>query len=168
MEGLNLFSSDKPPQLKEMSSYLHRKTGFTLKPVEGLLSARDFLNPLAYRVFNSTQQLRHHGNPFQTPEPDLVHEIMGHVVLFANPKFADFTQLIGLASLSISDEDIDKLASLQWFTVEFGLLKEEGQLKAQGAGILSSFGELEWACSEEPSDECRASGSLSKELKRPE
>lgn len=160
LEDLNLFSENKPPQLADLSDFLHEKTGITLRPNEGFLSARDFLNSLAFRVFSSTQQLRHHGNPFYTPEPDLVHEFFGHVILLSDRKFADFTQMIGMASIGISDEEIDKLSALYSFTVEFGLLREDGEIKGQGAGVMSSFGEMEWACSDEPSEECRFSGGL--------
>ena len=82
--------------------------------------------------------------------------------MFADPAFAEFSHKIGLASLAASDEDIDRLASCYWFTVEFGVLKEDGAVKAYGAGLLSSFGEMEWACAQSPSEECRKSGGMLK------
>ncbi|RHZ41726.1 hypothetical protein DYB31_013399 [Aphanomyces astaci] len=113
------YGRDNIPQAQDISDFLKECTGFTLRPVAGLLSARDFLNGLAFRVFFSTQ----------------------------DPDFADFSHEIGLASLGASDEEIERLATCYWFSVEFGVCMQNGEKKAYGAGLLSSFGELEYACS---------------------
>lgn len=133
---------DEVPQLEELSRVLQSTTGFTIRPVAGLLHPRDFLNGLAFKHFHSTQYMRHASKPNYTPEPDVVHEVIGHVPMLADPAFADLVHTIGVASLGADEKQLKHLVKLYWYTVEFGVVREGGEIKAFGAGILSSFGEL--------------------------
>ncbi len=100
------------------------------------------MNAFAFKVFCSTQYLRHPDIPDYTPEPDIVHEIVGHVPMFADPDVAELSHKIGLLSLGASDDQIAKLGTLYWFTLEFGVCKEGNQRLGYGAGIASSIGEI--------------------------
>jgi len=140
-------TNERIPQLTEMNRRLKELTGFRLAPIEGLVETRGFLSWLGYRVMLSTQYIRHHSRPEYTPEPDVVHESIGHIPMFTNENFADFSQSIGEGAQRATDKQIEELGRLYWFTVEFGLVEHEGGIKAYGAGLLSSFGELENAFS---------------------
>ena len=138
-------SNERIPQLSEMNRRLKELTGFRLAPIEGLVETRGFLSWLSYRTMLSTQYIRHHSRPEYTPEPDIVHEAIGHIPMFTNPNFADFSQFIGHGARIATDEQLEELGRLYWFTVEYGMVEHEGDIKAYGAGLLSSYGELEHA-----------------------
>lgn len=141
-------STTRIPQLSEMNRRLKELTGFRLAPIEGLVDTRAFLSWLSWRTMLSTQYIRHHSRPEYTPEPDIVHEAIGHIPMFTNPNFADYSQFIGHGARIATDEQLEQLGRLYWFTVEFGMVEHEGGIKAYGAGLLSSFGELENAFSD--------------------
>ena len=136
--------TDRMPQLREVDERVHALGRFHIEPVPGLVPTRVFYGALARRTFLSTQYIRHHSVPFYTPEPDIVHEIIGHANMLANPAFADLYEEAGKASVrAAGDEALDFFSKVFWFTLEFGVVHEDGELKAYGAGLLSSYGEIE-------------------------
>jgi phenylalanine-4-hydroxylase len=140
--------NDRIPQITELNKRLGELSGFRLVPIEGLVETRGFLSWLSYRTMLCTQYIRHHSQPAYTPEPDIVHEAIGHIPMFTVRDFADFSQFIGLGARKANDRQLEQLGRLYWFTVEFGMIEESGKLKAYGAGLLSSFGELRHAFSD--------------------
>ncbi len=135
---------DRIPQLREVNERLESLSEFRLEPVAGLVHPKVFLSTLARRTFLSTQYIRHHSTPDYTPEPDVVHELIGHAAQLANPELAELNHAFGRAAGAITSGDaLQRLTRVAWFTLEFGVLREQGELKAYGAGLLSSFGELE-------------------------
>src|SRR5262245_32643219 len=134
---------ERIPQLREVSAKVQAISGFRLEPVAGLVAPRVFLESLADGVFLCTQYIRHHSTPQYTPEPDVVHEIIGHGVTLASEPLAELNRLFGKAVKRTSSAAVlDQLARIYWFTIEFGVLREAGDLKAYGTGLLSSAGEL--------------------------
>jgi phenylalanine-4-hydroxylase len=138
------FAADQIPQLDEVSQKVEAISGFRLEPVAGLVEPRVFLESLARGVFLSTQYIRHHSTPLYTPEPDVAHEIIGHAVTLGDVRLAELNRLVGRAvRRTASNEALERLARVYWFTIEFGVLREGGEVKAYGTGLLSSAGELE-------------------------
>ncbi|HEX7167155.1 MAG TPA: phenylalanine 4-monooxygenase [Acidimicrobiales bacterium] len=136
--------ADRVPQLREVDERVHGLTGFHIRPVPGLVPTRTFYGALAERAFLSTQYIRHHSVPFYTPEPDIVHEIIGHANMLGSDAFADLYEVAGKASVRAeTDAALDFFSRVFWFTLEFGVVHEDGELKAYGAGLLSSYGEIE-------------------------
>jgi len=132
------------PQLSEVNAVIRPMLGFRMLPVAGLVSARTFLEYLARDVFLSTQYMRHPSRPLYTPEPDVVHELVGHAATFASPELVALNRAFGRAARHAHDEAASRrIDRLYWFTMEFGVVEEAGRVKALGAGLLSSFGELE-------------------------
>jgi len=135
---------DRVPQLDEVTRGLQDLTGFAYHPAPGLVALREFYGSLGDGVFHSTQYVRHPSEPLYTPEPDVIHEVIGHGNLLASPRFAALKRAAGRAAQRVeTDVALQAIADVFWFTLEFGVVREQGELKAYGAGILSSYGEIE-------------------------
>jgi phenylalanine-4-hydroxylase len=145
-------SRDAIPQLRAVNGVIEPHYGFRMLPVAGLVTAKAFLEEVGGGVFLSTQYMRHHSVPLYTPEPDVVHELIGHAATFVHPEFAQLNRAFGRAALAAPPEAIEEIGRVYWYTLEFGVAREEGRLKVYGAGLLSSFGELGRFESEEPLD----------------
>lgn len=142
-EALGL-PTDRVPQLDEVSAGLEPLSDFRLHPAAGLVPLDQFYGSLADGVFHSTQYLRHGSQPLYTPEPDIIHEVVGHGNLLANPAIADVKRRAGEAARRCETaEGLQFVADVFWFTIEFGVMYEDGELRAYGAGLLSSYGEIE-------------------------
>jgi phenylalanine-4-hydroxylase len=129
------------PQLAEVNE-LTRHPGIEMQPVAGLISAEGFLTALGRGVFRSTQYMRHHSMPLYTPEPDVIHELVGHATSFLAPEIVALSRGFGEVALGADPRTMQALERLYWYTLEFGVALEDGELKAYGAGLLSSYGEL--------------------------
>jgi phenylalanine-4-hydroxylase len=143
-EMLASLPTDHIPQLDEVSAALQPLTGFRYAPAAGLVPLREFFGSFADRIFHSTQYTRHHSAPLYTPEPDAIHEIIGHANQIASPRFAAIYATVGAAVTRLSTHRALKfLADVFWFSMEFGVVREHGEVRCYGAGLLSSYGEIE-------------------------
>jgi phenylalanine-4-hydroxylase len=143
---------DRLPDLKAVSARLAPRTGWQSTPVSGFLPPDAFFAMLAARHFPTTTWLRSRESMEYTPEPDIFHDVFGHVPMHAHPVFADFLERYGKVCAALTDgnsvkdaaaaaKDLERMGRLFWFTVEFGLIRQDGGLKVYGSGLISSHGE---------------------------
>ena len=137
---------DEIPQLRHLSDRVRRETNMHLVPAEGALPYRTFYEYIAERGFPVTQFIRHGSHPEFTPEPDMIHDCLGHVPPLMNQDYAELLTLIGKAAATTrAGEQVLALKRFSWFSIEFGLIEEAGATKVFGAGILSSTGEIPYS-----------------------
>lgn len=139
------------PEFSMLNKWLETLTSWTIYAVPGLISNDQFFKLMLFRRFGATTWIRKRSQLDYLEEPDMFHDIFGHVPLLADPRIAEF--LLGLASIADKymdqQEIIEQIARLYWYTIEFGLVKENGAVKIYGAGILSSIGETSYSLSTE-------------------
>ena len=134
------------PDFATLSARLHRLTGWTVVAVPGLVPAEVFFEHLAQRRFVAGRFIRSPEQLDYLQEPDVFHDVFGHVPLLADPIYADYLQAYGRGGLRAARLGaLDELARLYWYTVEFGLLRQGDRLRIFGAGIVSSSGESDYA-----------------------
>ena len=133
---------DTIPNLAEVNKRLGPRTGWNATPVSGFLPPDAFFEMLAARQFPTTTWLRSRDSLEYTPEPDIFHDVFGHVPMHAHPVFADFLQEYGRVCAGLTDKDkLERMGRLFWFTVEFGIIRQNGEIKLYGSGLISSHGE---------------------------
>jgi len=133
------------PQCADLSERLSDLSGWSVTPVPALINFEKFFRLLATKQFPAASFIRRPEDLDYLQEPDIFHEIFGHVPLLTDPRFAAFSQAYGAAGLAADKADHAMLARLYWFTVEFGLIQRADKLKVYGAGIVSSPGECTYA-----------------------
>ena len=133
---------DRLPILARVSKRLERRTGWNATPVSGFMPGPAFFEMLTARRFPTTTWLRSRESLEYTPEPDIFHDVFGHVPMHAHPVFAEFLAHYGQLCARIEDEAIlERIGRVFWYTVEFGLIRQEGRVKVYGSGLISSDGE---------------------------
>jgi len=143
-EGLDVLRIDRPgiPEFGELNARLGARTGWTVVAVPGLVPEDVFFDHLSRRRFPAGNFIRKRSQLDYLEEPDVFHDVFGHVPLLAQPEVADFMQKLGeLGLAAMKMGALKRIARLYWYTVEFGLAREDGRTRIYGAGILSSFGE---------------------------
>lgn len=135
---------DRIPLFDELNANLEPLTEWKVRAVNGFIPAEMFFGSMAKREFPSTLEVRPMERLEYLQEPDIFHDVFGHVPMHTDPVFADFVQEYGALVSELEDRDrFDAMARLWWYTVEFGLVEEAGTIKLYGSGLMSSFGEAE-------------------------
>jgi phenylalanine-4-hydroxylase len=130
---------EKIPQMTQLNDRLAKVSGFALRPVAGLVESRAFLSRLADNQMLCTQYIRHSSRPEFTPEPDIIHEFLGHAPTFTDEQIVRISNRMGKLAAEVSTDDLARLEKIYWFTLEYGLLEEQGKIKAIGAGLLAGL-----------------------------
>lgn len=147
-EGLEILRLSRPgiPNFDELNEKLHARTGWRVVAVPGLVPDDVFFRHLSNRTFPAGNFIRRASQLDYLEEPDVFHDVFGHVPMLAQPAVADFMQELGFRGLeALGLGQLHRIARLYWYTVEFGLTRGNGQFKIYGAGILSSFGESHYS-----------------------
>ncbi|MFT6868181.1 MAG: phenylalanine-4-hydroxylase [Cyclobacteriaceae bacterium] len=154
LEGLNQvnFESDRIPAFSETNEILHQLTGWRLAVVPGIVPDYTFFELMSNRRFPATTWLRKMKELDYLEEPDMFHDVFAHVPLLSNQHFVNFLEALSKIGLEYVGNDyaIELLSRIYWFTVEFGLIRESGEIRIYGAGILSSAGETNYCLSDQP------------------
>ncbi len=140
-------SADQVPQVSELDARLAKLTGAGVKGVAAIIPQDEFSTLLSNRKFPVATFIRTREDMAYLEEPDIFHEVFGHAPMLTNEPFCQFMERFGALALSLPKEHLKYLFRLFWFTVEFGMIRENGALKAFGAGIMSSPSEAEYAMS---------------------
>lgn len=143
---------DTIPDLAAVSAKLEPRTGWNSTPVSGYLPTAAFFEMLASRRFPTTTWLRDRTSLEYTPEPDIFHDVFGHVPMHAHPVFADFLYEYGQlgGKMAGREADLTRLSRLFWFTVEFGVIRQHGGIRVYGSGLISSHGECSYVINHGP------------------
>ena len=138
-----VFNENAIPHLAELSDALYERTGWQIHIVKGFIPAADFLKLLAEKKFAAGTWLRKPEELDYLEEPDMFHDVFGHLPILCDPAYADFVNRVGMLGKKYSDCSacVDLIERFYWYSIEFGLVIEGGQTKILGAGIISSFGE---------------------------
>ena len=144
LEGYDVIGlrADQIPNLREIARRLSPRTAWETTPVSGFMPADAFFEMLAARRFPTTTWLRNRTAIDYTPEPDIFHDVFGHVPMHAHKVFGDFLQHYGAVCARVQEKEVlEKIGRLFWYTVEFGLIRQNGKIKVYGSGVVSSHGE---------------------------
>ncbi|HEY0564885.1 MAG TPA: phenylalanine 4-monooxygenase, partial [Terriglobales bacterium] len=150
LEGMHLIrlTANAVPTLSGVNAQLMPLTGWQAVETQGFLPAADFFEALSHRKFPTVTRVRKASELDYTPEPDIFHDVFGHVPMHSNTNFADFLQRFGdVAARCRTERERQRMTRLFWFTVEFGLIREDGRVKVYGSGLVSSHGECTHALS---------------------